>query len=170
MVPLFQSPGISPDCHDFSNVESVLQTTSGNSLGTMGCTSLRPMDVHTWWYIIYITYSGGHWPDLYLEWEGLWSSTVSIRCPPSRGMWEDRLPVKTNDQDLLGYAFLNTEIKKRLRIHGFWESFCLEAAAKHKLQRLCLFNATQMLWWTWCSSFESPVLVNRTPGSHLCSL
>lgn len=46
MLPLFQSPGISHDCHDFSNtMKSGFVTTSANSLRTPGCISSCPMDL-----------------------------------------------------------------------------------------------------------------------------
>ncbi|KAK4810922.1 hypothetical protein QYF61_013330 [Mycteria americana] len=41
-----QSPGTSPNCHDFSNImESGLATTSANSLRTLGCMSSGPIDL-----------------------------------------------------------------------------------------------------------------------------
>jgi len=45
IFPFLQSPGTSPDYHDFSNIMgSVLATTSGSSLRTLGCISSGPID------------------------------------------------------------------------------------------------------------------------------
>lgn len=120
-------------------------------------------------------YSGGHRPDLYLEWEALQSPTVFIllsihlrdvgRELASENWWVRSVQVCISQ---------NISQKwKLLRIHEFRESFCPESAAKHKPQRLCSLNATLTLWCTWCSSFVSSVLgkgVDGTRGSHLCSL
>jgi len=46
MFPFFQSPGTSPDCHDYSNImESSLAMTPVNSLRTLGCSSSGPIDL-----------------------------------------------------------------------------------------------------------------------------
>jgi len=47
IFPFFQSPGTSPDCHDFSDtMESSLAIASANSLRTLGCLSSGPIDLH----------------------------------------------------------------------------------------------------------------------------
>ena len=58
MFPFLQSPGTSPDCHDFSSItDSGLAATSANSLRTLGRVSSGPIDScmlsfltwsHTW--------------------------------------------------------------------------------------------------------------------------
>ena len=46
IFPFFQSPGSSPDCHDFSHImESGLPTTSANSLRMLGCIFSGPVDL-----------------------------------------------------------------------------------------------------------------------------
>ena len=62
MLPFIHSPGTSPDWHDFPNInESGLVTPSANFLRTLGCISLGFID-------LWMT-SGGHKPDLCLQWD-----------------------------------------------------------------------------------------------------
>jgi len=46
MLPFFQLPGTSSDCHDFlSVIEKDMATKSANSLRTLGCISSGPIDL-----------------------------------------------------------------------------------------------------------------------------
>lgn len=72
IFPLFQSPGTLPYCHFFSKmVESTLETTSVNTLRTLGCMS-GPADSHV--FRIFRSLE----PDLLLQGEGLCSPSSML--------------------------------------------------------------------------------------------
>lgn len=70
VFPLFQSPGILPDCYEFSSImESGLATPAANSLRALGCIcgSYRLKYIQISQVITHLIF--------YLQWEGLCSST-----------------------------------------------------------------------------------------------
>ena len=85
MLPFFQSPETSTDCHNFSNItESDLVTTAANSLKALGCILLGHIDL---------------WMIRFLRWSETWSSltvgeTLLPQSPPPyltkclRALWQ----------------------------------------------------------------------------------
>jgi len=109
-LPFFQSPGISPDCHNFSNIiESGLVTTSPNSLQTLGCIRF----LRWLWTCSSITAGG----------------TLLLQSPPfnppTEGVCEEQLPVKTETQKLLSTSAssLSVVISLPLLLTRSWHTF-----------------------------------------------
>lgn len=77
ILPFAQSPGTSPDHHEFSNAMEIgLPITSASSLRTLVWISSGPIDS------VCSSFSNGHQPDLHLQWGRLCSPSSCLAVHP----------------------------------------------------------------------------------------
>lgn len=105
MLPFFQSPVISLNSHDFSNlIDSRLVTPSANSLRTPGCVSSGPLSYD---------HSGstdGHELGFWLQWEGHCSTSPIFQIILSRALWRAVASAKTEAKSLLSTSAFSWSI------------------------------------------------------------
>lgn len=91
-----------------------MATTSSNSPRTWDASC------HVPYTYVHSDSSGGHKPDLLLQWEGLWSSWYPSCSPSTQEVWEKRLPVKTEAKKLLSYSSISLSVVTNFRTLFNW--------------------------------------------------
>jgi len=120
VLPFFQSPGTSPDCHDFSNtIEGGLAVMWANSLRTLGCISSGPTDL---------------WMFGFLRWSQTWSllttgGALLPQSPSSKliiwGLCDRQLLEKTKARKLLSDSAFSLSVVTSLPMSLTGERYTL---------------------------------------------